>query len=75
MREVPTTGAAETERPSDYLLADLLLLAPDVAERVLFLEAVDGVEPMAERALRSLVRHESWAGQRRAWAVQHPTRP
>lgn len=49
-------------------LLDLLLLAPDIQERVLDLEAVDGVEPMAERALRGLVRHESWAEQRRAWA-------
>jgi hypothetical protein len=33
-------------------LLDLLLLAPAIQERVLDLEAVDGVEPMAERALR-----------------------
>ncbi len=50
-------------------LLDLLLLAPDIAERVLFLEAVDGVQPLTERALRALVRHESWAEQRRAWAA------
>lgn len=49
-------------------LLDLLLLAPDVAERVLFLEAVDGVEPLTERALRVLIRCETWAEQRRAWA-------
>jgi hypothetical protein len=48
-------------------LLDLLLLAPDIQERVLDLEAVDGVEPIAERALRVIVRHESWAEQRRAW--------
>lgn len=51
-------------------LLDLLLLAPDIQERVLALEAIDGVEPMAERALRGLVRHESWAEQRRAMAAQ-----
>lgn len=50
-------------------LLDLLLLAPDIQGRVLVLEAVDGVEPMAERALRNLVRHESWAEQRLAWAA------
>jgi hypothetical protein len=55
-------------------LLDLLLLAPDIQERVLDLEAVDGVEPMAERALRSLVRHESWAEQRRAWEAASPAR-
>jgi hypothetical protein len=31
-------------------LLDLLLVAPDIQERVVQLEAVDGVEPMAERA-------------------------
>ena len=41
-------------------LPDLLLLAPDIQARVLDLEAVDVVEPMAERALREVVRHESW---------------
>lgn len=50
-------------------LLDLLLLAPDIQERVLDLEAIDGVEPIAERALRGLVRHESWAEQRRAWSA------
>lgn len=50
-------------------LLDLLLLAPDIQERVLDLEAVDGVEPMAERALRSIVGHGSWAEQRRACAA------
>lgn len=50
-------------------LLDLLLLAPDIAERVLFLEAVDGVEPLTERALRAVVRHDSWAEQRQTWAA------
>jgi hypothetical protein len=53
-------------------LLDLLLLSPDVAERVLFLEAVDGAEPLTERALRALVRCETWAEQRRAWARLDP---
>jgi len=46
-------------------ILDLLLLAPDLQEQVLDLEAVDGVEPIAERALRDVVRHEIWAEQRR----------
>jgi len=33
-------------------LLDLLLLAPDIQEHIVFLEAVDGVEPLSERALR-----------------------
>jgi len=50
-------------------ILDLLLLAPDLQGQVLELEAVDGVEPMSERALRDVVRHETWADQRAAWAV------
>ena len=54
-------------------ILDLLLLAPDLQERVLELEAVDGVEPLSERALRTLVRHECWARQRAAWADVRPS--
>lgn len=49
-------------------LLDLLLLCPRLQERVLTLEAVDGVEPMAERALRSVAHAGPWEAQRRAWA-------
>lgn len=49
-------------------LLDLLLLAPDIQEELLFLEAIDGAEPLSERALRDIVRTGSaWAAQRRAW--------
>ena len=48
-------------------LLDLALLAPDIQEEVLFLKAVDGKEPVTERALREVVRHLSWAEQRRIW--------
>ncbi len=48
-------------------LLDLLLLAPEIQERVLFLDAVDGVEPMSERTLRGLARRPAWTDQR-AWA-------
>ena len=37
-------------------LLDLLMLAPDLQEQLLDLEAVDGVEPLSERALRALVK-------------------
>jgi len=43
---------------------DLLLLAPDIQEEVLFLEAGARV---TERALRAVVRHEEWREQRDAW--------
>jgi hypothetical protein len=49
-------------------LLDLALLAPDLQEEVLFLEAVGGIEPLAERDLRAVVRHRRWSEQRRAFA-------
>jgi hypothetical protein len=48
-------------------LLDLALLAPDIQEKVLFMEAVDGKEPITERALREVVRHMNWADQRCVW--------
>ena len=50
-------------------LLALTLLAPDLQEHVLFLEAVDGREPLTERALREVVRHEGWAEQGVAWLL------
>jgi len=49
-------------------LLDLTLLASDIQEAVLELEAIDGVEPLSERALREVLRHRAWADQRQAWA-------
>jgi len=51
-------------------LLDLTLLAPDVQEQVLDLEAVDGVEPISERALRVVAHAGSWAKQRAAFLVR-----
>jgi len=45
-------------------LLALLALAPDLQERVLFLESVDGIEPVTERALRLATRARSWEEQR-----------
>jgi hypothetical protein len=45
-------------------LLDLLRLSPDIQERVLFLEAIDGVEPLTERALRVVTHVSSWVEQR-----------
>lgn len=47
----------------------LLLLAPELQERVLELEAVDGVELLTERALRDVVRHVLWEEQSRRWSI------
>ena len=51
-------------------ILDLLLLAPDLQESILELEAVDGVEPTSERALREVVRHDCWINQRTAWPAE-----
>jgi hypothetical protein len=45
-------------------LLALLALAPDLQERVLFLESVDGIEPLTERALRLVTHTRSWEEQR-----------
>jgi len=49
-------------------LFDLLMLAADLQEQVLALDAVDGAEPMAERTLRAVAHAGTWAEQRTAWA-------
>ncbi len=48
-------------------LMDLTLLAPSIQEEILFLERVDGVEPVTERGLREVVKQQGWAKQRVAW--------
>ena len=45
-------------------LLDLFLLAPDLQQAVLALEAVDGAEPLSERALRAVAHAGSWVEQR-----------
>lgn len=50
-------------------ILDLTNLAPDLQEEILFLETVDGREPIAERALRGVLRFAEWAEQR---LTQHP---
>jgi hypothetical protein len=50
----------------------LTLLAPDIQEEILLLEAIDGVEPeITERALRPIATIRTWADQRRAFD-RHP---
>ncbi len=53
-------------------LFDLLLLAADLQEQVLRLEAVDGWEPMSEKTLRAVAQVGTWAEQREAWAKLPP---
>lgn len=53
-------------------LLDLLFLAPDLQQAVLGLEAVDGAEPMRERALRAVAHAGIWVEQLEAWATLDP---
>jgi hypothetical protein len=46
-------------------ILDLTNLAPDLQEEILFLETVDGHEPVTERSLRGVLRFKTWAAQRR----------
>jgi hypothetical protein len=50
-------------------LLDLVLLAPDIQEELLFTEAAPGADHIPERALRHVVRAHAWAEQRRRWAA------
>lgn len=51
-------------------LMGLTLLAPDIQEKLLFAEAVDGVEPVSERELRRAAHLEWWSSQRAYGACQ-----
>jgi len=46
----------------------LTFLAPDIQEQVLTLRAIDGREPVRERALRAVAALPTWERQRAAWA-------
>jgi hypothetical protein len=49
-------------------LMDLLLIAPEVQEEILFLELSPGAQPVSERGLREAVlRTIDWQEQRRRW--------
>lgn len=49
-------------------LMDLLLLAPEVQEDILFLEVPPGAQPVSERGLREAVLGTlDWQEQRRRW--------
>ena len=47
---------------------NLLNLAPDIQEALLFLPRVEsGADPVCERRLRVIVREVDWGAQREAW--------
>jgi hypothetical protein len=56
-------------------ILDLTRLTPDVQEEILFLDVIDGREPLSERVLRGMVGASAWADQRaveRASALRQP---
>ncbi len=48
---------------------DLLLLAPDIQEEILFLEVAPGGHSLTDRGLRRVVATSDWSDQRRRWAA------
>jgi hypothetical protein len=55
-------------------ITNLLNLAPDIQEDILFLEPTTGRESVTERSLRSLVAEVDWRKQRRMWLALSATR-
>lgn len=53
-------------------LLDLLLLAPDLQERVLVLMSNDSTEPITERELRRIATAREWPDQRQRFCVLLP---
>jgi len=49
-------------------VSNLTCIAPDIQAEILALEAVDGREPLHERALRPVMAPLVWTRQREAWA-------
>ena len=51
-------------------IMDLLLLAADIQEEILFIEVPPGAQPISERALRDgVLKSLDWIEQRRRWAA------
>jgi hypothetical protein len=50
-------------------IMDLLILAPDIQEEILFLPGFKGRETITERHLRPIASMADWRGQGEAWAV------
>ena len=60
---------AHVSRARTTQIMNLLLLAPDTQEAILFLPPIDGSRaPIRERTLRPLCAVPDWRKQRRVWA-------
>jgi hypothetical protein len=53
-------------------LLDLLLLAPDIQEEILFIQVPPGRDPVNEHGLREVVRAFLWVKQREIWTQIRP---
>ena len=61
-------GLARVTQPRMTQLMNLLHLAPDIQEDILFLPAVEfGRDPITERDLRPLTQQVEWSHQRSQW--------
>ncbi len=59
-------------RPRITQLLNLLLLAPDIQEQLLFARVESGIDKVHEHGLRSLSRIALWRDQRRIWEAMRP---
>lgn len=63
---------AHVTQPRMTQIMNLLHLAPDIQEEILFLTpVVKGRDPICERDLRPITREMDWDRQRRAWSELH----
>lgn len=67
MAEIARVGHVTRARVTQIM--DLLLLAPDIQEAVLFLPAGAGGDSVTMRVLQAVVREVRWGDQRRTWRV------
>ena len=58
----------QVTQPRMTQIMNLLHLAPDIQEEILFLSPVDrGHDPVTERHLRNICRQQRWSSQRKGW--------
>ena len=73
MADIARLGHVTRARVTQIM--DLLLLAPDLQETLLFLPAAPGREPIHLKELRYVCRTPVWAEQRERWAEMGVVRP
>lgn len=64
---------AHVTQPRMTQIMNLLHLAPDIQEELLHLpDVLQGRDTITERRLRAIASQQSWARQRRLWALARP---